>query len=440
VSRTGQDTATFALAQVTGSALSSAVRRWDRGRMRVLFAAVPAHGHTYPLVPLAVAFQSLGADVLFATGSQFQDRLPVPTTLGAEPGWRLVDGHAEAFRDRPGGRPPDDDFARVLFVDITSPHLLEPTSAVVEQWRPDLVVVEQTNVAGVVAARRIAAPTAIFSVVGWGPRWDGVYATAIQRWGTGLRDSDGSPVSAVRDLADVFLEAHPSFLREAGVGSDDAAFASHPPFPTLDLAPRAWSEPGPPVPEWLTRERRPGDAPRVLLTLGTIFGNPTTLLAVADEVAAAGCEVLAVTGRVDLADEVAHEHPRVHVEPFVDQVSVLSHVDLVVHHGGSGTLLGAVQHGLPQVVVPQGADQFWNGNRLVEQGAARVVLPSDPPGSVRAAVTALVDPHAPERTAVQRLQSELAQLPDPAVVAAELMRRWAPASGGRADEAGESVR
>lgn len=405
-------------------------RQWDREWMRVLFAAVPAHGHTYPLVPLATAFQSLGADVLFAAGSQFQGRLPVPTALGAEPGWQLLDGHTEAFRGLPGGRPPDDDFARRLFVDIVSPHLLELTSTVAREWRPDLVVVEQTNVAGVVAARRVAAPTALFSVVGWGPRWDAVCAGVLERWGPELRGSDGSAVSAVTDLADVYLEAHPEFLREAGAGSDDAAFGSQPPFPTLDLAPHAWSEPGPAVPDWLTRDRGPGDPPRVLLTLGTIFGNTATLLAVADEVAAAGCEVLAVTGRADRADDVSHDHPAVHVEPFVDQVAVLGHVDLVVHHGGSGTVLGAVQHGLPQVVVPQGADQFWNGNRLVEQGAARVVLPGAPPGSVREAVTALVDPGAPERAAARRLQSHLAQLPEPAVVAAELMRRWAPASPG----------
>jgi len=396
--------------------------------MRVLFAALPAHGHTYPLVPLASAFQGLGADVLFATGSQFEGRLPVPTVLGADPGWRFADAHAEAFGRVPPGRPPTDDFARVLFVDVAAPHLVEPTCAVAERWRPDLVVVEQTDVAGVVAARRIGAPTAVFSVVGWGPRWDGVYAAALERWGAELRGTDGSPVSSVGEAADVYLEAHPEFLRVAGEGSDDAAFGSHPPFPTLELAPHAWSEPGPPVPDWLTRERRPDDAPRVLLTLGTIFGNSEKLLAIADEVVAAGCEVLVVTGRPGSADEVGHEHPSVHVESFIDQVSVLAHVDLVVHHGGSGTVLGAVQHGLPQIVVPQGADQFWNGNRLVEQGAARVVLPGAAAGSVRDAVTALLDPAAPERAAAQRLRSQLDQLPHPDEVAADLMRRWAPAA------------
>lgn len=74
--------------------------------------------------------------------------------------------------------------------------------------------------------------------------------------------------------------------------------------------------------------------------------------------------------------------------------------------------------------MPQGADQFWNGNRLVEQGVARVVLPGAAPGSVRDAVTALVDPAAPERVAARRLQAQLGELPDPVDVAAELMRRW----------------
>lgn len=398
--------------------------------MKVLFAAVPAHGHTYPLVPLAVAFQSLGADVLFAVGSQFEGRLPVPTVLGAEPGWRFVDGHREALGDGPRGRPPDEDFARRLFVDVTSPHVLEPTCAVAEEWRPDLVVVEQTNVAGLVAAGRIAAPTALFSVVGWGPRWDGVYEAVLDRWGDQLWGADGSPVTAVSDLGDVYLEAHPAFLREARTGSEDVAFGSQPPFPALELAPQAWSGPGPPVPGWLSKDRLPGDRPRVLLTLGTIFGRTDRLLAVAQEVAAAGCEVLAVTGSpgagggVDV--DLALDHPSVHVESFIDQVSVLRHVDLVVHHGGSGTVIGALEQGLPQAVVPQGADQFWNGNRLLERGAARVVLPGAAPGAVRDAVAALVRPDAPEREAARRLRAELDGLPHPRVVAAELMRRYGP--------------
>ena len=112
----------------------------------------------------------------------------------------------------------------------------------------------------------------------------------------------------------------------------------------------------------------------------------------------------------------------------IDQVSVLGHVDLVVHHGGSGTLLGAVQHGLPQVVVPQGADQFWSGNRLVEQGVARFVLPSGPPGSVRAAVTTLVDPARTREGGSAAAAVGAGELPEPGRRRSERLRRWARGS------------
>ena len=56
--------------------------------------------------------------------------------------------------------------------------------------------------------------------------------------------------------------------------------------------------------------------------------------------------------------------PSVHLERFVDQAAVLRSVDLVVHHGGSGTMLGAAAHGRPQLVLPLGADQFYNGEQI----------------------------------------------------------------------------
>ena len=45
---------------------------------------------------------------------------------------------------------------------------------------------------------------------------------------------------------------------------------------------------------------------------------------------------------------------------------------LVVHHGGSGTMLGALAHGLPQLRRPQGADQFLNAEALLPTGAAEI--------------------------------------------------------------------
>ena len=42
--------------------------------------------------------------------------------------------------------------------------------------------------------------------------------------------------------------------------------------------------------------------------------------------------------------------------------------DAVICHCGSGTMLGALAHGLPQLVLPQGADQFENADAAGGRG------------------------------------------------------------------------
>ena len=79
------------------------------------------------------------------------------------------------------------------------------------------------------------------------------------------------------------------------------------------------------------------------------------------------------------------------VERYVPQAQVLPHVNLVVGHGGSGSTLGALAHGLPQLLLPQGADQFENASACQSAGAARVLMPDQlTPAAVRAEVVALL--------------------------------------------------
>jgi UDP:flavonoid glycosyltransferase YjiC (YdhE family) len=54
---------------------------------------------------------------------------------------------------------------------------------------------------------------------------------------------------------------------------------------------------------------------------------------------------------------------------------VLDEAELVVCHGGSGTLFGALAAGVPVVVVPLFADQFENGRRVAGCGAGLVIEP-----------------------------------------------------------------
>src|SRR5262249_41215577 len=111
----------------------------------------------------------------------------------------------------------------------------------------------------------------------------------------------------------------------------------------------------------------------------------------------------------------------VHVERFVPQAAVLPHVQLVLSHGGSGTVLATLAHGLPMVLIPMGADQPWNGDRCAALGLGRVLDPvAATPADIRASAGDVLDDPS-YRNAARRLAHAMQELPDPeaAVLALE---------------------
>ncbi len=374
--------------------------RRDDGPVKVVLAALPAFGHVYPLVPLGLALERAGAEVVFATGEEFARRLPARTISGAEPSWVFSDATDEIDRQlrELDGAPPDVDPGLKLFVELCAPHTVEVLTEALDREQPDLVVFEQTNVGAAMAAHALGIRSACLGIVGWGRRWSEIYtavAEKVQASGAGV-------------LAELLIDAHPAFLTDA-----EAA----PPFPVLAMRPVAWS-PGATVPTWLLQPR---PAPRVFLTMGTVFGNADVLRRAAQEIAGSGCEVLVATGPDIDPEDLGTLPAAVHVEREVPQAAVLPHFDVVVHHGGTGTVVGSIANGLPQVVLPQGADQFWNADHLAAEGACRVVPPDAVPGDIAAAVSAMTGQQAPERAAARRLSSVVAAMPDPGAVALRLL-------------------
>jgi glycosyltransferase len=100
--------------------------------------------------------------------------------------------------------------------------------------------------------------------------------------------------------------------------------------------------------------------------------------------------------------------------------------DAVVHHGGGGTSLTATAFGLPQLVLPQWSDQFDMGERLQDVGAGislEDVASQDDPATLADALEALLS--LPEhRKAAEELSREMAGMPSPAAVAADLALRY----------------
>ena len=99
------------------------------------------------------------------------------------------------------------------------------------------------------------------------------------------------------------------------------------------------------------------------------------------------------------------------------QDEVLGQVDLVVHHGGAGTTLGAAAASVPQLLLPQAADQFRNAEAVAAAGVGRGLpdVLAEPAGTIRAVAEALLSDGA-ERDAVRKLAAEIAAMPAPADV------------------------
>jgi UDP:flavonoid glycosyltransferase YjiC (YdhE family) len=85
---------------------------------------------------------------------------------------------------------------------------------------------------------------------------------------------------------------------------------------------------------------------------------------------------------------------------------------LVICHGGSGAIMGALTRGLPLLLLPQGADQFDNTQQCVQRGVAHMLTGDQATATaIRDQVCTLLNDRS-IRTAARQVGQEIAELPD----------------------------
>jgi UDP:flavonoid glycosyltransferase YjiC (YdhE family) len=89
------------------------------------------------------------------------------------------------------------------------------------------------------------------------------------------------------------------------------------------------------------------------------------------------------------------------VVAFADHDRLMAGTAAVIGHGGLGTVLRALAHGVPQLLLPLGRDQGFNANRVVELGAGIQLLADAPPARIQTALhDVLTDPRFSARAAI----------------------------------------
>jgi MGT family glycosyltransferase len=166
-----------------------------------------------------------------------------------------------------------------------------------------------------------------------------------------------------------------------------------------------------PLPDWW-----PGrDEPLVYVSFGTVAAAqglfPGLYAAVLEALTALPVRILVTTGEAADPAALGPLPPAVHVERFVPQQQVLGAASVVLTHGGSGSVLGALAAGLPLVLLPLFADQPRNAARVAGLGAGLTVSGGPAAaGRLGAAVAAVLDDPA-YRAGARRIAAEIEALP-----------------------------
>jgi UDP:flavonoid glycosyltransferase YjiC (YdhE family) len=373
--------------------------------VRVLFSSTSGHGHIIPMLQLAEAFRAAGHDVLWAIAAQ---AMPVVTGAGIEAVAAGAQGDEEAAlraavqgpaRDLPGDRRPAFVFPRMFGAALTPP-MAEDLLPLAREWGPDLLVHEQAELAAPLVAAACSLPSVTHS-----------FGTAV-------------PVSILDDtrqrLAGLWREHGLEVAPYAGCFRNGYLDICPPSVQTTPVDHIAAVLPLRPV---TASGTGPVDQ-LVYVTMGTVHNRPELLREVVAGVAAVGVRTLVAVGpRVEPAS-LGEQPDHVQVEAWVDQPEVLGRTTALVSHGGSGTFLGALAHGVPQLCLPQAADQFRNAEGGVRAGAVLALGPHEVSAdAVGAAVRRLLSEPA-LREAAGRVAAEIAAMPSPASVAAELAGRF----------------
>ena len=141
---------------------------------------------------------------------------------------------------------------------------------------------------------------------------------------------------------------------------------------------------------------------------------------VLDALAAEPVDVVVTVGEQQDPAGLAPFPVNARVERFIPQAELLPSCAVVVHHGGAGTTFGALAHGLPQLIIPQGADNFEHARMCERAGTSLTLRPGEVnPEAIARAVRRLLDEPS-FAAASQRVAAEIAAMPGPAEIVATL--------------------
>jgi UDP:flavonoid glycosyltransferase YjiC (YdhE family) len=375
---------------------------------RILVSCLPYYSHLAPLLPVIRAARRAGHEVAVASAPAMAEglaragvaHLPLPHVLtleqlladpafAASPGMPDADedpAAAAAARARPGP-------LTLARAGVLAGTFARDLIAAARDWRPDVLVRENNEFGGYLAAEVLGLPRATVDV----SPLNGLNLGFVQD------ELNGQRVALGLDPTD-------------DVGAPNRGLLA-------GFAPRDWYPDDIPVrPDRVYRVEEPvepftaevaaaladlpADRPLVVAGLGTVAA------AVAPEVPAMIAAITAALGRLDCAGLLLGETrpagpvpDNVRVLRFVPLAGLLGTAELFVSHGGFGGVAQALRSATPMIVLPLFGDQVPTAARIAELGQGRELAPTaDADELALACADVLGDPRYRRRTAATARQ------------------------------------
>ncbi len=285
-----------------------------------------------------------------------------------------------------------------VFAGLNARAALPDVLRLLADYRPDVVLREPTEYAGMLAAEQLRVPSGRIAIM----------AAAVEAWSVpvvaGVLDRHRRRLGLRRDPSGERISDSPylTAIPEAMEDPDHLGPPQAMRFREPDVRP--WS-----LPDWWDGDERP----LVYVSYGSVtpqLGHFAALfratVAALDQLPA---RVLFTVGNDVDRDALGPVPANVHVERWIPQAALMPHAAAIVCHGGAGSTRMALAAGVPLVVVPGFADQHRNAERVAALGAG-AALDAGSLAGLGDAVRRLLDEPS-YRAAARRVAAEVAGLP-----------------------------
>ena len=383
--------------------------------MRVLVTASPGLGHMLPMVPISWALRAAGHEVLLAMAGRSASHVPmlaasglhVVETRSHEEFMRLMtaargsmDVKAVQQMIREAVRAEDFDRMTEVAVRLFAPQsdaVADNVVALADEWRPDLVLHSPMEGAGPLAAAKLGIPAVEQAFGMFSP------ASRFELTATALADTYRRHGVDGRPSRTGLLNVAPPSMGTPDVG-----------WPMRYVPYNGGGQ----LADWLVRTP---ERPRVIVTLGTVLpgfqglGPLQWLSDVAGDIDADFVVTLEDAEVEQLGTLPANVRP----VPYTPLNALLATSTAVIHHGGSGSTMTSLAAGVPQLVVPQGADQFHNAHEVAKRGAGFEIDTEVAPVGADDLARLLTDTSL--AAAAAEVKAEIAGQPAPAALVSRLV-------------------